>query len=250
MITKVSWSQWDGRSPSIPFESRNDPPPRSNNSKNESSKQFRVIRKSGRCFKAIPWLVRAYHRVARHPKPRHGSWSPPIELPRGLEGSLSLFLSLPGFHLSLPSRRRPSYRLHPTPSPPISPPPPLSAFSSFFAPTFFTSTRPAPLPVSRSLLEFHNSNSEEGSIMDPAGFPLYSIRIIWHPVDVRREEPRTPLLLLGKGKRASEGKSETWNSIDRNHCYCRGAIWRDEIAENETISKPRRKKNYIDAGIP
>lgn len=45
---------------------RNDPP-QSNNSKNESSKQFRVIGESGRCFKAIPWLVRAYHRVARHP---------------------------------------------------------------------------------------------------------------------------------------------------------------------------------------
>lgn len=40
---------------------------RSSNSRNETSGQFRVIGKSGRCFRAIPWLVTAYHRVARQP---------------------------------------------------------------------------------------------------------------------------------------------------------------------------------------
>ena len=149
----------------------------------KARKQLRVIRKSGRCFRAIPWLVRAYHRVARHPTTStREPGSPPIELPRGLFLSFSPFLSL---SLS------PSYRLQPTTSSHFS--------SSISSPSLLP---PFPLRVelllspSSSVARCRlNSNSKEGSIMDPAGFPVYSIRIIWHPVDVRREEageePRT-----------------------------------------------------------
>lgn len=69
---------------------------RSSNSRNETPKQFRVIGKSGRCFRAIPWLVTAYHRVARQPTalPTRGLVSSYRGFQEGSPASLSPFVSL------------------------------------------------------------------------------------------------------------------------------------------------------------
>lgn len=127
---------------------------RSSNSRNETSGQFRVIGKSGRCFRAIPWLVTAYHRVARQPT--------------APDTRVGLFLQ------KLPGGVRP-----------------LSSFlHAIFPPLSSTPlcSYPFDLPSTPGRL---NSSSRERSIMDPDhSFPVHSIRIIWHPADVRKARNR------------------------------------------------------------
>lgn len=132
------------------IESRVDGRLRSSNSRNETSRQFRVIGKSGRCFRAIPWLVTAYHRVARQPTaPDTRAGSLPIEASRRVGPPIDLIATL------LTSAHHP-------------PAPRATSFS--------ISLRAASRRPDGRLLEFHESRTiDNGS---DHSFPVYSIRII------------------------------------------------------------------------
>lgn len=93
---------------------------RSSNSRNETPKQFRVIGKSGRCFRAIPWLVTAYHRVARQPTalPTRGL----VSSYRGFQGGFARFSVSLRFSLPLSLTRSLHHRR------PLRHPPPTSRF--------------------------------------------------------------------------------------------------------------------------
>lgn len=111
--------------------------------------------------------------------------------------------------------------------------------SDHHPPLYLPSWSPSTLS---ELLEFLESGTiDNGS---DHSFPVHSIRIIWHPADVRKARNREAAAERSEVMRESERR----NSIDRNHCHCRDGIWRDGIVENETILRAR-KKNYIESRI-
>lgn len=174
------------------------PPDRSNNSKNESSKAIARHQKVRSMFQG--------NSVAGKGLSPGGTASNNLDTGAGVSSYRTSTRVVP-FFLSLSS----SYRLQPTTS---------SHFSSFFAPTFPTSSRTAPQPVVLRCslpLEFQQQRR-----IDNGSSRLSSLFYTHHLTPGRREERR------GRGGTANasvplsvslflslEEENETWNSIDR-----------------------------------